>query len=67
MRVVIVDRKFPDIFQALALVAQRAVDTRLIWDRRLQEERRQAADARRKSDRRRGTSDAWVEHHWMVL
>ena len=67
MRVVIVDRNFPETFHALALLVQRGIDTRLIWDRRHQPDRRRQVDPRRTSDRRRRALDAWVEHHWMVL
>ena len=67
MRTVIVDRDYPEVFSAFALLLRDAADTRLLWDRRHEAERRRLADVRRQTDRRRGAFAAWAERHWLVL
>ena len=67
VRTVIVDRDYPDVFGAFALLLREATDTRLIWDRRQDGERRRVVDVRRQTDRRRGASESWAERHWLVL
>lgn len=65
MRVVIVDRKHPDIFRALAMVLRPELDVHLIWDRRRPGDRR--TSGRNASDRRDGPERSWIENHCVVL
>jgi hypothetical protein len=65
MRLVIVDRKYPDIFRALAIVLHAESDGRLIWDRRRLGDRRTAD--RNASDRRDRPERNWLKNPCVVL
>jgi hypothetical protein len=70
LRVVIVDRRRPDIFAAFAAAYKNTADVRLLYDRRSGVERRASprpSDEASPSDRRGPLPESWSDMHCVVL